>query len=980
MAVNEVSVEVRRVIASASNPNAINGTENTQSRQLTEPQNIIYPFSNQLSQTFRHPAQQPLAIHRPEGIEEGNLCPPSSLHLLPDDGTDQSKANKLLKRNRNEKDKEKEIKDKKNQIWQEREREWKLLQQQRQLENRKQQQQSQDNYIARNDARRSLNNRKSKIPDWRKNASTDDDGTSEREESLTNDGQIQSCLVTSNGDDNGPQYQTPGTPSSVSMDNLDSGEQDENSEHVTADHRFEGDHPADHRFEGDFESSHGQVLPQAMSTSFQMPSITTISQTTDSAPWPRDSPHCSGNSTPQTTTPPRTTPTPDLEHEVWFGQQQQQQQQQQQLNQQAAVDSRHSLNKALALLVPPVPDPSTQLPVVNENGPLHPLAMEAHHAFPPMAAASQLALRPDVATPLQFSLHNEQSIPSNSPLHQQQHQQQQAELLQREQRKQLVRAQQQQQQEYLQMQFKQQQQLVQQQAYPAGQPQRQANQFTATSKEMPEIDSEEEHQERLKFLYRQIQMQKQLKAQQYVLQQQVPSGVWLKNAPIMPGLSPRLPSDPVQQQMILEHHRASQLHDIRQNMNFDKVTHDQQTMSTLINQAGMSGNAMDPSSRFNFGPQVPKNGGLAIAKNSHSFLPTTQVTHSSIIPPRAASVTTSSNTSIFSGTLGGNDERTTNKGGKKDKRTSADKQANLAHQKDMELPSDVAQTVLGTSLFSGGIDMLQQAQTRDDSKTMQSEHVMIDEGNRVSLDGEGARRNERKLETHVSDELKANSQNAIHPYGAVSSTIQSNQTDQLLLPSPQVSLPPQQQNLISQAQQRQLLWQQAHAQLQHQYQILYQQLQQLQVQLQQTQDPGLHQQVLRQQQQLQFLQTQILQHWQQGQIVVQQIHLQAFELNAMYSQMDPTQQNQIQAYQQELIRQQQQWAQQFGGTIPSGAAADALGLPRVPGAYPNVPQEIRPQSAEVSTMTTLIISNTFKIMIRSMIKTFNQISAETADS
>lgn len=952
------------ILPTTSNPHTVNNADKPQSLQLPEPQNFIIPFPDQPPQNFRHPSQPPMSISCPASIAPTDLLSSTSAHVLPND---QTKMNKNVKKNRGEKDREKEIKEKKNQIWQEREREWKLLQQQRQLENRKQQQQHQDSYINRSEGRRSLNSRKTtnKIPDWRKNMSKNEKGgTGARQGSLTTDQQAQSYITKSDGNDNASQFQTSRIPSSTSFDDADLGKRDtsQNSD-KTHEHVSNPD-----RLLGRLESSEGQVLGQSTSTSFQMIPATSATPTSadNATRWTRESPRHTRNPTPQTTTP-QTTPKPGKEDEhAWSGQQQQQPQQQQlqpqrqlllqQLNQPTVVDNGPSSSQSsLSLLIPSVTDPSQ---------------IAASNLCQPLAAAHQLTLRPDGATPDQFQAHNERSMSANTALEQQQHQQQQqAEIMQREQRKQLVRAQQQQQ-EYLQMQFKQQQQLAQQQPFSGGQQPRQANQFTATSKEMPEIESEEEHQERLKFLYRQRQIQKQIQAQQYMMQQPVPSNLWVNNAQMLQSIAQRIPSDTVQQQMMLEQHRMSKRHDIRPTINLEKLPLEhQQAVTTPINKGGSSGTGMDQSSRFNFRLPTPNNDDQLTSKNNYGFPPPAPIAQSSMsisltstftTPSGTVNLTSSSTSTDFSETVGrNNDDKRSNKGGKKEKKNSAvENQLGMAHSKDGRLPS---KSVLGSSVFPGENHVVQHVETGGNTNLMDSEGscVTLEEGNvnhneRRQANSCGptvGERNEKpENENHITaNEVKAKSLTVAHPFGSVTSGLQPNQTNQLLLPPPQVSLPPQQQHLILQAQQQQLLWQQAHAQLQHQYQIFYQQLQQLQLQLQQTQDPLLHQQVLRQQQQLQFLQTQILQHWQQGQIVMQQIHLQAFGLNALYNQMDPTQQKQIQVYQQELIRQQQQWAQQFAGTVPSGAA-DTSGFPRALGSYPSIPEEVRPQGAEVSVI------------------------------
>ncbi|XP_031573347.1 uncharacterized protein LOC116307296 isoform X3 [Actinia tenebrosa] len=215
-----------------------------------------------------------------------------------------------------------------------------------------------------------------------------------------------------------------------------------------------------------------------------------------------------------------------------------------------------------------------------------------HHA----AGMSQVPIQPapppppPPLPPLQQPQHSNLPIARQPPTDEQQ-QQQQLEMLQKQQREQLMRAQQQQ---YLQMQMQQQQHLMQQQQPAAMQPAfaRPRMNPVVNTKDLPEIDSEEEHQERLRFLYRQRQLQKQqqmqLQAQQSLFQQP-----W-QGPGLMPGLMPPdlsnpqpmpqmaqirpQPSDIMQQQLVMEYQRRMQQRQElgQQSLQFDKVVQDLQ--------------------------------------------------------------------------------------------------------------------------------------------------------------------------------------------------------------------------------------------------------------------------------------------------------------------------------------------------------------------------------------------------------------------
>jgi hypothetical protein len=901
--------------------NMVNNPEKPQVMQLTQ-HNAEYSFS-------KHPFQQNEAVMNvtsSQPVAERHLMSPPGAHILANDA---SKKERIQKKNRGDRDKDKEIKDKKNQIWQEREREWKLLQQQRQQENRKQQQQNQENYAIRKEVRP----KPSKTPDWRKTSPQNDDTNSPMA------GQHSQTVASSNND-NTIQIQL--------------------SSYISSSQPSRADQQLQHASVMSVPQAE-RVVEHSQSTSpFQIQTIaatTSITSVENPAPlWTHDASRDSSNSLPRT--PSRSSST-EGQPQNWMGQHDQQQhtthsiqlqhqisepqiqqREVQQDHQQPGQQEQVSFNHPTLLPnVAQIPASAPNTPISSENDPHRPMSRDpsayqsaTQHlavARPEMAGTqskqSDTSLEQTPRQKQQEALQKQQQIQHL----QKQQQLQQQEVLQREQRKQLVLAQHQQQ-EYIQMQLKH-QRFPPQQVSQTPQPPRQANQFTANSKEMPEIDTEEEHQERLQYLYRQRQMQKQIQARQYMIQQQAPapSSMWVNNPQMMQGLPQGIPSDPIQQRLFLEQQRASQRHDL-QRVNMEKHPHH---ISNPFNQPSIPTPLVDPTPKFNF-YQPAKNG-----QNDSEFLTPTQVSVSTF-STQAGATSHTATASIFSEIASAKSD--SRKAVRKDRRNSTIDLSTHSGHFGTGFPNavEIEPQRDGTAVNHSG-------NNKNEILTVSQETcVTLDEGNVRRVDTadpsfvtENDKRREQE-EQSTGDDLSGKS--LVLPYGTANPGLQNNPANPpLVLPPPQLSLSPQQQHMLLQAQQQQLLWQQAHSQLQHQYQLLYQQLQQLQIQLQQTQDPALHQRVLRQQQQLRFLQTQILQHWQQGQMVVQQIHLQAFGLNAMFNQMDPTQQKHIQMYQQELLRQQQQWAQQFGG-------ASAIGLTDTFGRVPGMPQDNRPPTNEVS--------------------------------
>ena len=906
----------------AHNPhvNIVNNAEKSQVMQLTLQHNAQYSFPKHAFQ----PNEPVLNVTSNQSVAERPLMSPPGSHILTNDVP---KKDRTQKKNRGDRDKEKELKDKKNQIWQEREREWKLLQQQRQQENRKQQQQNQDSYAVRKDVR----TKPSKTPDWRKTSSQNDSSNS------SVGGQHGKTVVTSSNNDNTIQIQL--------------------SNYISSSQSSGADQQLQHASVMSVPQAERVVEHSQTTASLQLQTVAaTTSITTVENPvpfWTPDTSHVSVNPLPGT---PSTTASSGGHPQVWM-QQHEQQQHSVQLQRQISEPpiQQHEVRQdqvqsgqqeQAGLSHPTLPSNVAQAPASTANPPIlsenDPHRLMSRDAIAHQSAAQHLVVtRPEMSvTPSKQSDTSLEQTPrqkQQDALRKQQHiqhlqkqqQLQQQDVLQREQRKQLAQAQQQQQ-EYIQRQLKH-NRLPPQPTYPTPQPPRQANQFTANSKELPEIDTEEEHQERLQYLYRQRQLQKQMQARQYMMQQQTPAPppMWVNNAQMMPGLPQGIPSDPIQQRLLLEQQqRASQRLDL-QRVSMDTHPHH---ISSPFNQPSIPTPLVEPTPKFNF-HQPAKNG-----QNDSELLTSTQVAHSQVsistFTTQAGATSHTTTASIFSEIASAKiDSR---KSVRKDRRNSTiDLSSHSGH--------------FGT-VFPSAVESESQ---RDDTSVNNNKNelltvgqetcVTVEEGNARRVDTtvpnfvtENDKRREHE-EQSTGDQLNAKS--SVLPYSTANPGLQNIPANpQLVLPPPQLSLSPQQQHMLLQAQQQQLLWQQAHSQLQHQYQVLYQQLQQLQIQLQQTQDPALHQRVLRQQQQLRFLQTQILQHWQQGQIVVQQIHLQAFGLNAMLSQMDPTQQKHMQLYQQELVRQQQQWAQQFGG---------ALGLTDIFGRIPGMPQENRSQITEV---------------------------------
>lgn len=863
--------------------NMINNPENTQVVQLTQQNNVQYSFP-------KHVIQQNETVvnintrHAAEKV----VMSSSSSHIL---ANDISKKERPSKKHRGDRDKEKEIKDKKNQIWQEREREWKLLQQQRQQENKKQQQHTQDNY-----ARPKQN----KTPDWRKTCAQNNKSSRVRSEQ-------QAQPVASSGNNNTVQIQLSDyISSSQPAGRADSQLQQTSVASVTHAERI---------IEHSQSSSSFQVQTVAATTA-----ITTVENSTPF--WVQDVSRSTSYSLPGTSS--RTAESSEEQIQPWLAEHEQphpqftiqpqrqypEQQIQQQEQQQISQQEQSSFNRsALPPTVSQVSASTPNMPVPSENdphisissAPAHHLAVPRSEVSTPLSKQSDISLEQATRQKQQEALQKQQQIQHL----QKQQQLQQQEVLQREQRKQLVLAQHQQQ-EFIQMQLKQ-HRFPPQQSYQDTQPPRQANQFTVNTKEMPEIDTEEEHHERLQFLYRQRQMQKQMQARQYMMQTQqtpAPQTVWVNNAQLIQGLPQGIPTDPSQQRIFLEQKRAFQRHAV-QLAAVEKHPHH---IANPFNQPSIPAPVVESTPKFNF-HQPPKNG----PSDSQFLHSSTEVTQSQInISTYTTQASHTSTASIFSDFAESKSDR---KALRKDYMNSV-----------IDLSSHSGQFGNG---FSNGIEREQQRDgglashalnKKDEMLTVGEETcVTVEEGHVRRIDiadpilPENDKGREHEQES-TGNELGAKS--LVPPYGTANSGLQNfSGNSQLVLPPPQLSLSPQQQHMLLQAQQQQLLWQQAHSQLQHQYQVMYQQLQQLQIQLQQTQDPALHQRVLRQQQQLRFLQTQILQHWQQGQIVVQQIHLQAFGLNAMYNHLDPTQQKHMQMYQQELVRQQQQWAQQFGGAF-----------------------------------------------------------------
>ena len=902
--------------------NMITNAEKPQVLQVVPQPNPQFPFTK-----HSFPQTEPLvSISQPIKPAEGSLTSPPGAHIMT---SEVSKKDRTPKKNRGDRDKERELKDKKNQIWQEREREWKLLQQQRQQENRKQQLQNQDIYSVRKDVR----SKPSKTAEWRKSPPEADNisqiSVQHSQASTHNDNSIQRHLSNYISSAQSGGVEQPIQDASV------------------------------------IAVPHAERVVENSQSSSSFP-IETVVATTSVTPveiqaslWRHDASCPPGNSLQEKQSRSVST---EEQSQSWLPQRDQHQHTQHSMQQQISESQLHHHEVRYELqqpgqqeqsgfdqpvLTPQVLASSPNTPISSSNELGKPVTREPsayqsitqHLAVtrPEMSAvhptqneASETSLDQTPRQKQQEALQKQQQIQHL----QKQQQMQQQEVLQREQRKQLVLAQKQQQ-EFLQMQLNQ-HRFPPQQPYQPPQAPRQANQFTVNTKEMPEIDTEEEHQERLQFLYRQRQMQKQIQARQYIVQQQTPTppNIWVNNAQVMPGVPQGIPSDTIQQRLFLEQQRASQRHDL-QLVNMEKSNHPQH-ISNPFNQMSVPAPIVDHTPKFNF-HQLAKSG-----QNDSEF---STSTHSqvSISTYSTQTIATShaSTTAIYSDIASGKIDK--RKAGRKDRRSSTIDLSTHTGHFGAGFPNSAVETEAERDVapvnHSGNIE----------NEMLSVNHetcVTVDEGNARRVDTadpsfDPPSDKPREHEDQGNGE-EFNGKPLVLPYGTGNPSLPINPANpQPVLPPPQLALSPQQQHMLLQAQQQQLLWQQAHSQLQHQYQLLYQQLQQLQIQLQQTQDPALHQRVLQQQQQLRFLQTQILQHWQQGQLVVQQIHLQVFGLNAMYNQMDPTQQKHMQLYQQELVRQQQQWAQQYGGSMDIFAR------------NPGLPQDIRPPTNEVGTMGAL---------------------------
>jgi len=251
-----------------------------------------------------------------------------------------------------------------------------------------------------------------------------------------------------------------------------------------------------------------------------------------------------------------------------------------------------------------------QLPPQGQPQPVasYPQAPQPHQPHGPSNSQSgipQATFQPLQQVPVQMAPNQHpnpplSSQPQDSSL--QQPQQQQQDIVQRQQREQLIRAQHQQQlfqllqhQQVLQQQ-QQQQQPPQQQQSAAIQPgfaRVRLNQVMNT-KDLPEIDTEEEHQERLRYLYRQRQAQKQ---QQMQVQAQMFQQAWIQQqlanggsqGVVPPGILPMDSSNPqmlqqfaqmrpqmpdlAQQQLFAEYQRRiQQRQDLgQQTVQYDKV-------------------------------------------------------------------------------------------------------------------------------------------------------------------------------------------------------------------------------------------------------------------------------------------------------------------------------------------------------------------------------------------------------------------------
>ena len=300
------------------------------------------------------------------------------------------------------------------------------------------------------------------------------------------------------------------------------------------------------------------------------------------------------------------------------------------------------------------PPPSQQQPLPLQH---LPQSQAQHSVLPPQQSMQQMPvgmMRPQVSTP--HSAPQVSAPPPPPPLPSQPAQvpiqqpvipplqnlphddPQQIELIQQQHREQLLRIQQQQQLYQLQVQ---QHQLLQQQqqggvgsvqgavlpvsAPPVQTPTHQTAQFArprapqfVSPKDMPEIESEEEHQERLRFLYKQRQAQKQQQLQTQVQQQlmhhqlvqgMVPGVVDPSNPQAMQQLTQIRPQFPelMQQQMMLEYQRRlAQRQGLgQQTIQYDKVVQEfQQRQGGQLSR--QPGPVLDlPHQRFALRPPAP---------------------------------------------------------------------------------------------------------------------------------------------------------------------------------------------------------------------------------------------------------------------------------------------------------------------------------------------------------------------------------------
>ena len=247
-------------------------------------------------------------------------------------------------------------------------------------------------------------------------------------------------------------------------------------------------------------------------------------------------------------------------------------------------------------------------PLHVQSQPLVPFPQTVHKPGIP-----QMPFQPVQQPPNQVSNNEHPNLPLSSQSQESQimQPQQQQDVAQRQQREQLIRAQQQQffqmlQQQQLLQQQQQQQQQQHQQQNASIQPGFARARFNAVvnTKDLPEIDTEEEHQERLRFLYRQRQAQKQQQMhaqlmQQAWFQQQLAGG---GQGVMPPGVLPLDSSNPqlmqhfaqqirpqmpdlTQQQLFAEYQRRLQQH---QDLGQQTVPYDK-FLQEFQQQQGISG-------------------------------------------------------------------------------------------------------------------------------------------------------------------------------------------------------------------------------------------------------------------------------------------------------------------------------------------------------------------------------------------------------